>query len=358
MMNSFWWGPKSDGGRRINWLSWDKLCLRKEEGGLDSSKRLGHNPSFTWKGIWSSRAILLKGSRWRIGDGCSIDVWNNPWLRDAKSFKVETPIIHDLAHLKVHDLWIHGCKEWDMELLGKIFSPRDAQAIASIPLSSKSLPDSLIWHWDNHGNYIMKSGYRIARWLSLHGNLPSRPVAWNMLWDLSIPPKIKLCLWRACKGCLPTRSALYARGIWRQRNSLLWNNSASSPTQTISASLSFLKDWLDARLGSDQKLSNGNANTQVVNGVSSPKEAEALGLREAARWLLELRVSNVIVELDAKGVYDAFYSKALDSNATADALAKAASSFASPSFWRDAPPPLGAILASDIRDVETCMAYN
>ena len=46
--------------------------------------------------------------------------------------------------------------------------------------------------------------------------------------------------------------------------------------------------------------------------MSSPKEAEALGLREAARWLLELRVSNVIVELDAKGVYDVFYSKTLD----------------------------------------------
>ncbi|RVW31876.1 Transposon TX1 uncharacterized 149 kDa protein [Vitis vinifera] len=347
MMNSFWWGLKSNGGRRINWLSWDKLCLRKEEGGLgfrnlrdfnlamlgkqgwnlitkpDSliarlfkaryycsrdflSARLSHNPSFTWKGIWSSQAILLKGSRWRIGDGCSIDVWNNPWLRDTENFKVETPIIHDLAHLKVHDLWIHG--------------------------------------------------------------------SWNMLWDLSIPPKIKLCLWRACKGCLPTRSALCAR---------------------VSASLSFLKDWLDARLGSDQKLSNGNANTQVkwskpspgmlkcnvdavifsehqtiglgvilrnefgsvvgcyskvVNGVSSPKKAEALGLREAARWLLELRVSNVIVELDAKGVYDSFYSKALDrqANAAADALAKAASSFASPSFWRDAPPLLGAILASDV----------
>ena len=140
-------------------------------------------------------------------------MWNNPWLRDAENFKVETPIIHDLAHLKVHDLWIHSCKEWDVELLGEIFSPRDAQAIASIPLSSKSPPDSLIWHWDNHGNYTVKSGYRIARWLSLHGNLPSRPVAWNMLWDLSIPPKIKLCLWRACKGCLPTRSALYARGM-------------------------------------------------------------------------------------------------------------------------------------------------
>ena len=35
-------------------------------------------------------------------------------------------------------------------------------------------------------------------------------------------------------------------------------------------------------------------------------------------------------------------------NATVDALAKAASSFASQSFWRDAPPLLGAILASDV----------
>ncbi|KAL6321838.1 hypothetical protein AAG906_035537 [Vitis piasezkii] len=145
MMNSFWWGPKSDGGRRINWLSWDKLCLRKEESGLGFrnlrdfnldmlgkqgwnlitkpnsliarllkaryscwdflSARMGHNPSFTWKRIWN---------------GCSIDVWNNPWLRDAENFKIETPIIHDLAHLKVHDLG-STCKEWDVELLGRYF---------------------------------------------------------------------------------------------------------------------------------------------------------------------------------------------------------------------------------------------
>ena len=34
MLNSFWWGAKPIGGRSINWLSWDKLCLNKEDGGL------------------------------------------------------------------------------------------------------------------------------------------------------------------------------------------------------------------------------------------------------------------------------------------------------------------------------------
>lgn len=33
MIASFWWN-NSDGDRRIHWLSWDKLCLPKNAGGL------------------------------------------------------------------------------------------------------------------------------------------------------------------------------------------------------------------------------------------------------------------------------------------------------------------------------------
>ena len=34
MLNSFWWGLKSDGNRRINWFEWSKLYKPKSEGGM------------------------------------------------------------------------------------------------------------------------------------------------------------------------------------------------------------------------------------------------------------------------------------------------------------------------------------
>ena len=34
MTNSFWWGTKPTRKRRINWIKWDTLCMRKEQGGI------------------------------------------------------------------------------------------------------------------------------------------------------------------------------------------------------------------------------------------------------------------------------------------------------------------------------------
>ncbi|CAN1747772.1 hypothetical protein LINPERHAP1_LOCUS3195 [Linum perenne] len=36
---------------------------------------------------------------------------------------------------------------------------------------------------------------------------------WNALWNCKVPPRIKVMLWRLARGILPTRSALYRRGI-------------------------------------------------------------------------------------------------------------------------------------------------
>jgi len=30
--------------------------------------KLGHNPSYAWWSIWSSRSILIHACRWKIGD--------------------------------------------------------------------------------------------------------------------------------------------------------------------------------------------------------------------------------------------------------------------------------------------------
>ena len=50
----------------------------------------------------------------------------------------------------------------------------------------------------------------------------------------------------------------------------------------------------------------------AINDDPSPKEAEAIGLREAASWLQNLEEQRVITEVDAKTVHDDFHAAQRD----------------------------------------------
>ena len=41
---------------------------------------IGHNPSYTWRSLWSTQHLLTLDHRWKISDGSRIKVWNTPWL--------------------------------------------------------------------------------------------------------------------------------------------------------------------------------------------------------------------------------------------------------------------------------------
>ena len=36
---------------------------------------------------------------------------------------------------------------------------------------------------------------------------------WNKVWDLKVPPKVRMFLWKACSNCLPTRDKLHQRRV-------------------------------------------------------------------------------------------------------------------------------------------------
>jgi hypothetical protein len=107
MMNSFWWGGGAN-NKGIRWLAWDRMIHPKSQGGMDFcdlhafnlamiakqgwnllskphslvakiykaryfpnsslfDSKIGHNPSYAWRGIWKARHILMHGCRWSIG---------------------------------------------------------------------------------------------------------------------------------------------------------------------------------------------------------------------------------------------------------------------------------------------------
>ena len=80
-----------------------------------------YNPSCIWHGIYCSQVVLRKGLRWKIGDGLSMNVWNDSWLWDYDNMKVVTSLFEGLEDAKVIDLMIPNCRQWDMKLLHDIF---------------------------------------------------------------------------------------------------------------------------------------------------------------------------------------------------------------------------------------------
>ncbi|XP_074372587.1 uncharacterized protein LOC141713189 [Apium graveolens] len=174
VMNSFWWQSKAAIRKGIRWLGWNKMCTSKNDGGLGFRDIFGfniallskqywkliHEPlsllarmlkakyylntsflqadrkggaSYTWSGIWEAKEEMKKGLRWVVGDGKSIRVVHDRWLRTKNDYCFNINEVRgDASFLKVCDLFRKNKKEWDLSKLNSYFSSEDVEAILKI----------------------------------------------------------------------------------------------------------------------------------------------------------------------------------------------------------------------------------
>ncbi|KAG2295020.1 hypothetical protein Bca52824_041689 [Brassica carinata] len=150
-MTEFWWSSGSN-RRKIAWVSWQKLCKSKSEGGLgfkdlemfnqsllgkqafriwsnpDSlvarvlkhryfrngsfmESSLGSRPSYAWRSILHGRELLKQGLVQSIGDGSRTNVWWDKWIIDKvpRSPNYRADSVVDLT-LKVR--WLRPPPNW------------------------------------------------------------------------------------------------------------------------------------------------------------------------------------------------------------------------------------------------------
>ena len=157
LIRRFWWDQRGD-RRKIHWVRWDELCKPKGEGGMgfkdlalfndallaQQAWRLLQNKnsllykvfkprffpngtildtpqsqtgSYAWKSLPNGRDMLVEGSRWRVRDGESINVWRDPWLPSMFLPFVSSQAAASRENLKVRELIKRGTNEWNSLLL-------------------------------------------------------------------------------------------------------------------------------------------------------------------------------------------------------------------------------------------------
>ena len=113
-----------------------RLKYNVKEDWLRAEPRKSASP--TWRAI-------EKGACFLLGDGKSINVWDDPWVPWIKGFRPK-PRIDDYLQLpiKVHHLLDHTSKAWDEDMVIEIFSSEAVQAILTIPIPNTPRQDRLI----------------------------------------------------------------------------------------------------------------------------------------------------------------------------------------------------------------------
>ncbi|KAJ9170370.1 hypothetical protein P3X46_018482, partial [Hevea brasiliensis] len=139
MINSFWWGSNWSGHRRIHWLSWDGMCLKKDFGGLGFCN------------LHCFNLAMLGWQCWRI--------ISNPCTFLSR-------ILKDKYFSQADFLDAQEGFNPSFLLL-----PIDVEAISNIPLSNSWKEDVRIWHYTKSSKLSVKLGYHLlatsSDWLTL-----------------------------------------------------------------------------------------------------------------------------------------------------------------------------------------------
>ncbi|KAA3459595.1 reverse transcriptase [Gossypium australe] len=192
IMNKYWW-VNGKTGKGIHWCSWKDLCYPKIAGGLGFrdlyffnkallakqawrlfaqpdcllakvlkaryypktnflSAKVGSYPSFTWRSICVARELIADDLFWRIGNSRSVNIWNDPWVPGPGVYTVKS-----------------GYK---------------------VLLSGR--PQFASYNMINDG--ILNKFYKL-------------------LWELQVPSKIKIHLWRLTRNYVPHFCNLYRRKL-------------------------------------------------------------------------------------------------------------------------------------------------
>ncbi|CAL1392116.1 unnamed protein product [Linum trigynum] len=248
LIANFWWGQKGN-ERRIHWKRWEKLCKKKNQGGIGFRNlkvfntvilakqlwnlnlnpqslvarllkakyhpkssileaKVGWRPSYVWRSLMRAQDLLKTGCRWGIGTGEEVHIWRDRWIPGLDDYRVFSYSSFLDWDSKVSCLIDQETRTWRRDLIEIMFTQEEQQAILDIPLSPGLDRDSLCWTGTENGDYTVKSRYDMELNIigeELAGSVDDQELntGWNKLWKLNVPGKIKVFLWKVAHNIVP-----------------------------------------------------------------------------------------------------------------------------------------------------------
>lgn len=187
----FWWGSQRRKGK-VRWKNWEFLCWPKAIGGMNfrdlkgfnqalAGKQVwrllskpdswvagvlksiyfpnsslleaeGINSSFLWKNFLWGRDLFHLGLRYRIENGNTIRVFQDPWLPRCSTFKPIGGCPDDKQTRAMDSIDPNG--NWVKSKLEESFCSEDVEIIRWLPTNPR-LQDKWIWLFNNKGIYLV-----------------------------------------------------------------------------------------------------------------------------------------------------------------------------------------------------------
>ncbi|XP_026436139.1 uncharacterized protein LOC113334001 [Papaver somniferum] len=166
-------------------------------------------------------AEVNEGKRWIVGDGKSISVWQNKWIKDyALIERHETDqYVQMNIELKVADLIVNGVWKIPKQMFN-YFERNEVLVIGGGP-------DKLIWEKDLNGKFSVANTTQQIR--------KKYPVqSWpKQVWDPCIHPYTSTNLWKILRGACATEKSVRKKGFMTVSKCYLCVNAQDTMTHIL-----------------------------------------------------------------------------------------------------------------------------
>lgn len=222
---NFLWGSNTN-HRKPHLVAWERICLKKDVGGLglrqarhqnqafmtklgwslihkrdalwvklmrekykawndiipDVVKRRSESPA--WRGIRTMWQTVLSSISWRIADGRNNLFWKDHWLPNFE--RLETlalrPLQEEILRWKISDC-LDERGRWEWSLFEHLLPSPVLMAIQRVKVHDSRSADWPIWRWSSDGRFTVKSAYSfLTKEFHSVGKGP-----WKLIWKLQVP---------------------------------------------------------------------------------------------------------------------------------------------------------------------------
>lgn len=162
------------------------------------------NASYIWRLLMWSRDIVERGMIWRVGNGKRTKVYEDRWVAGLHGCRLTNRGAGE-QEMAVESL-IRDGNRWDDAKPESMFLTHEVEAIRNTPIREHGDEDEIRWRFESKGLFSVKSAYLLE--MGYYEENPNTcggdKKSWSKLvWALSIPPKVRIFMWRAFSNLIP-----------------------------------------------------------------------------------------------------------------------------------------------------------